>query len=103
MAATGGALAILLADPITTGNWRLDHALLPVIVGVTIAAGHLVGSAIRDRKALAATGFALVFTIGTLLTVYSSVGSQAEKGGNKAADVEAHNLMIAGKRTAIIK
>ena len=102
LAATGGALAILLADPISTGAWRLDHGLLPVVVGVTIAAGHLIGSALRSRKLLSAAGFALVFAVGTLLTVYSSVGGQAEKSGNKSADIEAHNKTIADKRSELV-
>ena len=71
VAATGGALAILLADPVTTGNWRLDHVLLPVIVAITIASGHLFGSALRGWRILPAMGFALIFAVGTVLTVYS--------------------------------
>ena len=57
LAATGGALAILLADPIMNGGWRLDHALLPVIVGITIAAGHLAKSAFAWRTLFSALGF----------------------------------------------
>lgn len=97
-AATGGALAILLADPVTSGTWRLDHGLLPIIVAVTIAAGHLVGLALRAGKLLSALGFAGVFALGTMLTVYSSVGSQKASVGDKALTVEAHNGAIAQKR-----
>ena len=100
-AATGGALAILLADPLMTGNWKLDHGLLPIIVGITIAAGHLVGSAVRGRRPLSALGFAAIFVVGTALTIYSSVGSQTESLGNKASNAEAHNAAIAEKRAAI--
>ena len=76
VAATGGALAILLADPIMTGNWRLDHVLLPVIVAITIASGHLCGCACAGWRILPAMGFSLIFLVGTVLTVYSSVGAQ---------------------------
>lgn len=101
IAATGGALGILLSDPITTGQWRLDHALLPIVVGITIAAGHLVGSAARSRKPLAALGFAGIFALGTVLTVYSSVGSQKASNGDRALAAEAHNAAIIAKRAAI--
>ncbi len=103
IAATGGALAILLCEPVTTGAWRLDHGLLPVIVAITIMAGHLVGSALRDRKVLWALGFALVFSVGTMLTVYASVGTQSEKSGDKAYGVEAHNKAVADKRADLAK
>jgi len=102
IAATGGALAILLADPITTGNWRLDHGLLPVIVGVTIAAGHLVGSALKSRKILSAFGFAAIFMLGTVLTVYSSVGSQRAATGDKVLSVEAHNKAFMEKQAELV-
>lgn len=101
VAAAGGALAILLQDPLSTGQWRIDHALLPIIVSVTIAAGHLVGSALRSRKVGSALGFAAVFALGTILTVYSSVGSQKATSGDKAATVESHNKAIADKRAEL--
>jgi MarR family len=97
IAATGGALAILLADPLTTGEWRLDHGLLPVIVAITIAAGHLAKSALIDRKIGSSLGFAIIFSFGTLLTVYSSVGSQKAATGDKAGTVDTHNRAVADK------
>lgn len=102
IASTAGALAILLADPIASGIWKLDHFLLPVIVAITIAAGHLVGSALRVRKILASAGFAVIFTFGTLLTVYSSVGSQKSASGDRALNVEAHNAAIKAKSADIV-
>ena len=98
-AATGGALAILLADPVMTGNWRLDHVLLPVIVAITIASGHLCGSALRGSQILPALGFALIFLVGTVLTVYSSVGAQKSgAGARQDAVIAAHNAEVASKR-----
>lgn len=102
VAATGGALAILLADPVTTGIWRLDHVLLPVVVAITIAAGHLCGSALRGWRILPAMGFALIFAVGTALTVYSSVGAQKSgAGARQATEVAFHNGAIEEKRAEI--
>lgn len=102
VAATGGALAILLADPVTTGIWRLDHVLLPVVVAITIAAGHLCGSALRGWRILPAMGFALIFAVGTVLTVYSSVGAQKSgAGARQEAAVVSHNEALAAKKAEL--
>lgn len=104
IAATGGAFAILLADPITTGNWRLDHVLLPLIVAITIAAGHLCGSALRGWRILPAMGFVLIFATGTVLTVYSSVGAQKSgAGARQEAAVASHNEALAAKQAELVR
>lgn len=98
VAATGGALAILLADPVTTGNWKLDHYLLPIVVTITIGAGHLFGAALRDVRLLGALGFLMIFGIGTGLTIYSSVGAQKTgSGAQLVADAKFHNDAIREK------
>lgn len=102
VAATSGALAILLTDPLSGGAWRLDHALLPLIVAITIAAGHLAGAALGGWRILAAAGFAAIFGLGTLLTVYASVGAQKSGATARAtAEVAAHNGRLTAKRSDI--
>ncbi len=87
--ASGGALAILMQGTIKTGHLRLDQALMPILVALTIITGHLTTSAARERKPLSALGFAAVFSIGTLLTIYTSVGSQAKMAGAETATASA--------------
>lgn len=102
VAATGGALIILLADPYMTGTWRLDHVLLPLIVAITIASSHLFGTAVRQWRLLPALGFVFIFAMGTALTVYSSVGAQ--KSGAEARQVvkvASHNGALEAKRADI--
>lgn len=99
--AASAALAILLAEPVATGTWRLEHFLLPAIVAITIAAAHLSIEALRDWRPFAAAGFGLVFIVGTVLTVYSSVGNQNQQTGAHAGEAEAHNQAIADKRDAL--
>lgn len=96
VAAAGAALAILLQDVI----WQkapvtLDHALMPVIVLITIAAGHL---AVKGRTIGALFGFGLVFILGTLLTVYTSVGRQAEVADTASRRAE----VVAAERTRVM-
>lgn len=97
VAATGGALAILLQDAFTSGHWSLDHMLMPVLVGITILSGHLIGSAVRDFKFMSAAGFALLFVLGTGLTVYTSVGRQAKTADTEVSTAETKNKAIADK------
>ncbi len=96
--ASAGALGILLSDPLSGGPWRLEHAILPVVVAITVASGRLVGDAIRARAILSALGFAGIFLLGTALTVYTSVGSQKAASGDRAAAVTAHNSAVLAKR-----
>lgn len=78
IAASGCALAILLQDALRSGVWTLEHGLIPGMVAIAVGAGHLVGSALKTRKYLSALGFAISFTLATLLTVYTSVSKQAD-------------------------
>src|SRR3990172_3784633 len=91
LAATGGALYLLCSDAIKTGAWGMEHILMPVIVGITIMAGHLIGSAVRDWKPISALGFAGLFLIGTALTVYTSVGRQAATADAQVLAAESVN------------
>lgn len=91
LAATAGALAILLSDAIRTGHWELEHALLPIVVGITITSGHLIGSALREWRVLSAIGFVALFALGTLATVYNSVGRQAATADHAALTADDHN------------
>ena len=76
--ATCAALFILLKDDVLSGHWSDSFVLVPAVMGIAIAAGHLAVVALWDRKVLSATAFALAFTIATGLVVYQSAGKQAE-------------------------
>lgn len=60
VAATGGAIYLLLADAIRTGHWTQDHALVPLVVGLTVAASTLASIALKRWKLLSAIGFVIV-------------------------------------------
>lgn len=100
--ATGGALTILLADPVMNQNWRLDHVLLPLIVCITISMGHLASVALRRWHILSATLFGLAFLGGLLVTVYASVGAQ--KSGPTARQeksIASHNETLSDKKNQL--
>lgn len=102
VAASGGALTILLWDLPATG-WTLEHTLLPLIVGITIAAGWLADRAVTSRRLLSAVLFGFLLLAGTGLTVYCSVGRQAETSESKALTALDHNEAIEKKRAELAR
>jgi len=85
-----GTLGILLEDvllhdaPVT-----LKHAITVIVVAGTIMVGHLAATARSSRHWSASVGFGVLFLAGTMLTVYSSVGRQAEHTMIASATAEA--------------
>lgn len=97
-AATAGAIGLLVSDAITTGHWTQDHALVPLVVGLTVATGHLAATALKRAKILAAAGFAVAFLVGTCITVLNGMGRQSEGVEAKMAEVAKHNEAISDKQ-----
>lgn len=92
-----GSLMILLGDQLwQPATWQDHHWLTILMVGGTIAVGKLTHKAWPSRK-LSSFGFAVMFLVGTLLTVYNSVGRQAETTDAKQLTAEQTNTAIASK------
>lgn len=100
VAATGGAIALLVSDALN-GHFTTEHALVPLVVLITVASGHLAGSAIRAHKPLSAIGFLVAFAVGTAITLLNGVGRQAEGIDGKIAAAEHHNTAITDKRSEL--
>lgn len=81
--AAAGAIALLTRDAAQTGL-TLDHALMPVLVGLTILTGHLAWQAVCEWK-LSAVPLALLAILGSGITVYETMGRRAETRDTKAA------------------
>lgn len=101
LAFTGGAFYILLEDIMAGHPWSMEHGLTVLTVLGTIAVGHLAVEAARIRHLLPALGFCLLFVAGTALTVYNSVGRQAESSDARLLDVEARNEQIVATKRAL--
>ena len=85
-----GTLGILLEDVILhAAPFGLKHIITVIVVAGTIMVGHQVHKAWHSNLKGSAFGFAALFLIGTMLTVYSSVGRQAEHTMVASAEVEA--------------
>lgn len=77
LAASGGAGFLLLKEDVVAGRWSDSFVLVPLILVITCVAGHLASKALRSLSILSALGFALTFLLGTVMTIYVSVGKQA--------------------------
>lgn len=76
---TYGGLRIILGDRLTDlSQWDTSVQLTVLMVGGTIAAGHLMRDAWRGKQLSAAAGFFVLLFAGTGLVVFNSVGRQAE-------------------------
>jgi hypothetical protein len=85
-----GTAGILLEDVIIHGApMTLKHWITVVVIAGTIMVGHQVHKAWHSGLKGSALGFGVLFLVGTLLTVYSSVGRQAEHVMVASAEVEA--------------
>lgn len=82
--AAAGAIALLTRDAYSTGL-TLDHALMPVLVGLTILTGHLAVQAIKEWKLLSCGGFLALAILGSGITVYETMGRRAETRDAKVA------------------
>lgn len=93
-----GTLGILFEDVLLKGApLALKHGLTLAILAGTIMVGHLANSARAGRHWASAVAFSMVFVIGTVLVVLSSVGRQTADTIQTTAQIEAD----AGKRVAI--
>lgn len=92
---TGATVAILAGDAISTGKWGQDQWLGLVILTATISFGLLGKRAATDRSWLASAAFYVMFGIGSVLLVYSSMGRQAGTRAELVNDARNVNGAIA--------
>ena len=94
----GIAIAIISADALASGHWTLEQVVMPCVIIITVISGHVGWSALRESKAGSAAGFALLFALGTTVTLYSSIGRQAANADAAILAAQAHNDRIERRR-----
>ena len=84
--AAGAALAIMLADVETLNpkTWHLEHGLMPVVLTLTIVAGHYAVATVRQRRVASCLGWCVVALVGTGVTLYTSLGRQNDTNGRSS-------------------
>ena len=88
-----GATAILCEDVFHSGHLSITHALQPVLTAGTVAAAVWVHRA----RWLAKPAFLLLALIGSLATLYGTMGRQADAQDDKAATIGAANRTYGAK------
>ncbi len=82
--AAGAAIALLTRDGIQNGI-TLEHALMPVLVGLTVLAGHEAWRALKEAKLLSATFMLGLAVFGSGIIVTETMGRRAETRDAKVA------------------
>jgi len=80
-----GTLVVLFWDVRAVSDITTDHVMTLAMLIVTIAAGHYWLPAVRQKRAVAAIGLAVLFFAGTFVCVTGSAGRGAEVASRKAA------------------
>jgi hypothetical protein len=94
-----GASIPLLQDGFRTGHWTVEHALLPMLMLVSILTGHLFQAALRDWRPLTALGFLIVSTTSMWGIIYTSVGNHTQVTETNVKAAESNNA----ERTLLLK
>jgi DNA-binding transcriptional ArsR family regulator len=75
--AVGGAIALLTRDALQTGV-TLEHALMPVLVGLTVLFGHEAWRALKEAKLISFVAFVVLAIFGSSIIVTETMGRRAE-------------------------
>lgn len=103
LAGTGlcmGAIGLLSADAITTGHVTVTHALQPLLVLGSVAAAVLAHRS-GWRRPLSALAFVLLALLGSVATMYGTMGRQAADRDTAQASVQKTNRDYSLKTTEL--
>lgn len=96
--AAGAAIALLMRDAQTTG-FTLDHAMMPVLVGLTVLFGHEAWRAAKDWKAVSFVAFIALAVFGSSIVISETMGRRAEsrdaKVNSATKDVNQYASLLA--------
>src|SRR5688572_16858232 len=88
-----GATAMLVEDAFHSGQLTVTHAMQPLLTAGTVAAAVWVHRA----RWFAKPGFLTLALLGSLVTVYGTMGRQAESGDGRHAKAAATNAAYSRK------
>jgi hypothetical protein len=95
-----GAIGLLTADALTTGHLTITHALQPLLVLGTVAAAVLAHRS-GWRAPVNTLLFLLVALLGSLATVYGTLGRQADARDAKVGTALAENRTLQLRNEAL--
>lgn len=87
LVAAASSVALLTRDAIH-GGFTLDHALMPVLVGLTVLVSHEAWRAMKECKPVSTAGLLLLAVMGSGLIVTETMGRRAEIRDSKTIVAE---------------
>jgi hypothetical protein len=91
-----GATALLLEDVWRGGSLTITHCLMPVLTLGTVAAAIFVHRSLASLRFISAVGFLLLAGLGTVATVYGTLGRQADARDYRLGEAQ----RVQGERAA---
>ena len=92
-----GATALLLEDSVRSGHLSVTNALMPVLTLGTVCAAVFAHRSLGAWRPISGVLFMVLAVLGSLATVYSTLGRQAEVRDHKQADAMAENRTLSLK------
>ena len=96
-----GATALLLEDAWRSGHATAAHLMMPVLTSGTVLAAVLCHHRLASLRLLSGVGFLLLALLGSLATVYGTLGRQAEAHDTRSAAAVAANRTVRLRQEAL--
>jgi len=96
-ACVAGAIGLLISDGIATGHYTVTHALQPVLVAGTICAAVWAHRSLASWRPVSALAFIALALLGSVATIYGTLGRQADARDAKVSMAMAENRQLANK------
>jgi hypothetical protein len=88
-----GASSLLLEDAWRT-HLTVQHALMPLLTAATVASAVYFHKSLQSWRLLSALGFLLLATVGSVATIYGTLGRQVDATDAKQGDAMRRNRTL---------
>jgi hypothetical protein len=98
-----GATALLLEDAVRSGHLSVTNALMPVLTLGTVCAAVFAHRSLGAWRPISGALFIVLAVLGSLATIYGTLGRQAEVRDHKQADAMAENRTLGLKEEELVQ
>src|SRR5262249_14630130 len=98
-----GATALLLEDSVRSGHLSVTSALMPVLTLGTVCAAVYAHRSLGNWRPISGVLFVVLAVLGSLATVYGTLGRQAEVRDHSQADAMAENRTLSLKEEELVQ
>jgi hypothetical protein len=98
-----GATALLLEDAVRSAHLTVANALMPVLTLGTVCAAVFAHRSLGAWRPISGVLFVFLAVLGSLATVYGTLGRQAEVRDHKQADAMAENRTLGLKEEELVQ